>query len=88
MSNNAKEIKFPCRWEFRLIAHAPQVNETRSAVAAIGEAEKVEFEVTAGESSGGGNYAALRVSCMVGSLDQARALAGKLSKADGVKFTL
>ncbi|MBR7130679.1 MAG: DUF493 domain-containing protein [Lentisphaeria bacterium] len=88
MNKKGEEIKFPCQWEFRLIAIAAEAEKTRAAVDAIDKAENAGFTVSAGESSGGGKYQALRVSCSVNSMEHARLLAGKLSKADGVKFMI
>ena len=88
MNKKDPEIKFPCRWEYRVIAIAPEVEKSRAAVTLIGAAEDTVFEIIPGGLSGGGKYQALRVSCSVNSMEHARLLAGKLSKADGVKFMI
>lgn len=88
MKGDPQKIEFPCRWEYRLISSAGEVDLTRAAVNAIGSAENVSFDIADGGSSGGGKYCALRISCTVDSLEEARALAGKLGSAEGVKFIL
>ena len=88
MSDDKQKIKFPCRWEFRLIAMAESCEKTRASVAAIGTARKKELEVISGEASGGGKYQALRVACQVDSIEEARELAGMLGKAEGVRFLI
>ena len=82
------EIQFPCRWEFRLITMTGSTEKTQAAVKAIGQAENAAFEITTGESSGGGKYTALRVACEVDCIERARTLAALLSKAEGVRFIL
>ncbi|MBR7120816.1 MAG: DUF493 domain-containing protein [Lentisphaeria bacterium] len=88
MDKKKAEIKFPCRWEFRLIAATGTLDETRAAVCNIGEKENAAFEITDGESSGSGKYTALRVACEVDCIERARSLAASLSKAEGVRFLL
>ncbi len=88
MMNKKAEIQFPCRWEFRLIAMTGTAEKTRVAAEAIGQAENAAFEITAGESSGGGKYTALHVACEVDCIERARALAALLAKAEGVRFIL
>ena len=88
MSGETGQIKFPCRWEFRLIAGNESLEKTRAAVAEIGKREHADFEVTDGDLSPGGRYAALRVSCEVDSRERATALAAALSRADGVRFLI
>ena len=87
-SNKKQELQFPCRWEFRLVAVAETLENTRAAVEAVNETEKAGFEITAGESSGSGRYTALRVACEVDSLERARSLASILSKIEGVRFLI
>ena len=81
------EIQFPCRWEFRLIVMAETVDSSRALASGIVK-ECKDPQITAGESSGGGKYCALRVSCEVASKDHAKELAEKLAKVDGVRFML
>lgn len=88
MSNDAAKIKFPCQWEFRLIASAPESEKVRSQVVAIGKAENADLTIIAGEVSGGGKYQAIRVSCEVDSIERARELASLFSKVEGVRFLL
>ena len=88
MNKKDPEIKFPCRWEYRVIAIAPEVEKSRAAVTLIGAAEDTVFEISPGGLSGGGKYQALRVACEVPSLDKAHHIAELLSKAEGVKFVL
>ncbi len=88
MNKKEPEIKFPCRWEYRVIAIASEAEKSRAALSLISEAEKIAFEIESGGVSGGGKYHALRVACEVGSLEQAHSLAALLSKAEGVKFVL
>ncbi|MBE6389060.1 MAG: DUF493 domain-containing protein [Lentisphaerae bacterium] len=88
MKNNSEKIKFPCRWEFRVITDGSLTARSRAAVAGIGEQENVALEITDGESSGGGKYTALRVAGEVVSLEQARELAKLFSRAEGVRFVL
>lgn len=84
MSSSKKEIKFPCRWEFRLITMAETCEKSRAGVSAISK----EFEIVPGEISGGGKYQALRVACQVCSIDEARELAAALGKVEGVRFLI
>ena len=88
MSDEANKIKFPCQWEFRLIAFAPEAEKVRAQVDALGKAENADFSIIAGEVSGGGKYQAVRVSCEVDSIESARSLASKLSTLEGVRFLL
>ena len=88
MSKPAGEIKFPCRWEFRMIAGAAEAEKVRQQAEAIGVEENAGFEITGGGSSGGGKYLAVRVACMVDSMERAKALAGRLSKVEGVRFLI
>ena len=80
------EIKFPCRWEYRVIAS--EAEKSRAALSLISAAENVVLEITSGGVSGGGSYQALRVACEVASLEQAHHLSALFSKAEGVKFVL
>ena len=88
MDKKKPEIKFPRLWEFRLIAVAETMEQTKAAVAALGSARSTVFDTAPGESSGSGKYAALRVSCQVASMDEAREIAGALGKLDGVRFLI
>ncbi|MBE6355780.1 MAG: DUF493 domain-containing protein [Lentisphaerae bacterium] len=81
------EIQFPCRWEFRLIVMAETVEKSR-AEASGKVAGCKDLQITAGESSGGGKYCALRVACEVDSMVHAKELAAELSKVHGVRFML
>ena len=85
--NQKAEIQFPCKWEFRLIVMAETAEKSRALAAAV-ISSCAQAQVVAGESSGGGKYCALRVSCEVLSMDHARELAASLSKVDGVRFML
>ena len=84
----ANEIKFPCRWEFRLMAFTGTLEKTKASVAEIGKAENAAFEISTGESSATGKYTAVRVACEVADIDRARSLAALLAKAEGVRFLL
>ena len=87
MSGNARaKITFPCRWEFRLIALSETLEATRQAVTAIDGKEHAGFDIAPGETSGGGRFTALRVSCMVDSAERAKELAALLAQAEGVRF--
>lgn len=88
MSSTQKEIQFPCRWEFRLIAMADSSEKTRSGIAAVGNSLQKELEIVPGEASGGGKYQAIRVACQVGSIEEARELAGAFGKVEGVRFLI
>jgi putative lipoic acid-binding regulatory protein len=88
MEKKKQEIQFPCRWEFRLIAAAETIEKTEAEAEAIGKAENAGFEISAGESSGSGKYNTIRTACTVGSIEQARSLADKFSKLDGVRFLI
>lgn len=88
MINQKEKIQFPCQWEFRLVADAGTMEITRAAVTALGKSRNTGFELSMGDSSGSGKYAALRVSCQVVSLEQARELADALKKIEGVRFLI
>ena len=88
MSQEKKEIQFPCRWEFRLIVDATTSDRSRNEVSKISESENVGFEVTDGENSKSGKYVTIRVACEVDSLERARALAKMLSTVQGVRFLI
>ena len=82
------EIKFPCKWEFRLITDSSKAAETEAGIAALEAEEKPAFTVCRGEASSGKKYLSLRLSCEVDSMERAKYLAGKLSKLPGVKFMI
>lgn len=88
MNTKKQEIQFPCNWEFRLIAAGETVQLTKESVLNIGKEKNTVFEITEGETSGGGKYKAVRVSCQVVSIEQARTLAEALAKAEGVRFLI
>lgn len=88
MSDDAKKIKFPCQWEFRVIASLPDAEMVRERIIALGDAEKADFVIVSGGASGGGKYQAIRVSCEVDSIERARSLASVLSTVEGVRFLL
>lgn len=88
MKETKKEIQFPCRWEFRLFAAMETLDKTQAAAIELGKSRNLDFEISIGESSASGKYTALRVACQVGSIEQARELAGELGKLEGVRFLL
>ena len=88
MSDDAKKIKFPCQWEFRVIASLPESEKVQERISELGKVENAGFSIVSGGASGGGKYQAIRVSCEVDSIERARSLASKLSVVEGVRFLL
>jgi putative lipoic acid-binding regulatory protein len=88
MTQKKPEIQFPCRWEFRLITMAEKTGSVRNDIENIGKAENICFETADGQSSESGKYNTIRTACTVGSIEQARSLADKFSKLDGVRFLI
>ena len=88
MTHDPNKIKFPCQWEFRLVALAETMDLTKAAVLEIGKAENAGFRISDGGSSGGGKYSTLRIGCEVDCLERARSLAEMLQKVEGVRFLI
>ena len=81
-----KEIAFPCRWEFRLAVEAPLAAAARAAALRILAARDPAAEVTAGESSARGRYAALRAAAAVASREELDAVCRELATVPGFKL--
>ena len=88
MKKEVEKIEFPRLWEFRLIAVKEQECELREALQTLESKEKCSFDVESGESSKGGKYLSLRLSCQVDSLERANFLASEMGRLPGVKFMI
>ena len=85
-TNGKKELAFPCRWEFRLAVEAPLAAAAREAAFRILSAKDPAAEVTTGESSARGRYAALRAAATVGSRTELDELCRELAAIPGFKL--
>ena len=81
-----KEIEFPRRWEFRLAVEAPLAAAARQAAHRILAAKDPAAEVTMGDTSAHGRYAALRATAEVGSRAELDELCRALSEIPGFKL--
>ena len=84
--SGGRELRFPCRWEFRLFVYGGAWDGVTSGVRDLDAAESAGFTLTEGEKSPGGKFRTLRVECAVPSLERARELAAKMAALPGVKF--
>ena len=81
-----KKIGFPCRWEFRLAVEAPLAATAREAARRILAAKDPAAEVTAGENSARGRYAALRAAATVASRAELDEICRELAAVPGFKL--
>lgn len=84
--NTGSELRFPCRWEFRLAVDAPCAAAARERVRAILARRDPAAEVAPGESSARGRYAALRASARMPSREELDAVCRELSAVPGFKL--
>lgn len=82
------DIQFPAPWEFRLIAFADKSAGVRAEVIRLLEVEGQAPSLSDGNTSGGGKYAALRLTATVNDREHLKRFAEKLAAIDGVKMVL
>lgn len=87
-NSNKGEIQFPCPWELRVIAFADRLECVRADLMALLVSDGQRPDLSDGNSSGGGKYAALRLTVVVRDRAHLDSFCRSAAAIDGVKMIL
>ena len=87
-NNNKGEIQFPCAWELRVIAFADRLECVRADLMALLVSDGQVPALSDGNSSGGGKYAALRLTITVRDRAHLDGFCRSAAAIDGVNMIL